>query len=179
MRPAPAIGLAATSSIALAEDLSSATAPLAPGKFTTSAHSDEYKMSNPLSAGPAAITHHGAVIDWPANPNEQMSHARVLRQGSNGWTCMPDSRKASAQPDVRGRDDDEVVHGDSGREEAGHRSRWTVLHADGRREAGTGRNSGTRPQPGQRMVLYRPAYHARASGFSQGRALGHQSGVIQ
>src|SRR5215813_13489980 len=56
------------------------------------------------------------------------------------------SRKASAQPDVRGRDHDEVVHGDTGREEAGHRSRWTVLYAHGRREAGTGRNSGTRPQ---------------------------------
>src|SRR5262245_60312611 len=82
------------------------------------------------------------------------------------------SRKASAQPDVRGRGHDEVVHGDRRWKEAGHRSRWTVLYAHGRREAGTGRNSGTRPQPGQRMVLYRPAYHGRASGFSQGRAPG-------
>jgi hypothetical protein len=32
------------------------------------------------------------VIDWPANPNDEMSHGRVLRQGSNGWTCMPDVR---------------------------------------------------------------------------------------
>jgi hypothetical protein len=35
-----AIGFAAISSMALAEDLSSVTAPLPPGTFTTSAHSD-------------------------------------------------------------------------------------------------------------------------------------------
>ena len=85
-----AIGFAAISSIALAQDLSSATAPLPPGTFTTSAHSDEWKIANALSAGPASITEHAAVIDWPANPNDEMSHGRVLRQGSNGWTCMSD-----------------------------------------------------------------------------------------
>src|SRR6266481_5478169 len=85
-----AIGFAAISSIALAEDLSSTTAPLPPGTFTTSAHSDEWKIANALSAGPATITDHAAVIDWPANPNDEISHSRVLRQGSNGWTCMPD-----------------------------------------------------------------------------------------
>ena len=56
------------SSIALAgddrEDLSSATAPLPPGTFTTSAHSDEWKIANALSAGPASITDHATVIDW-------------------------------------------------------------------------------------------------------------------
>ena len=85
-----AIGFAAISSIALAEDLSSATAPLPPRTFTTSAHSDEWKIANALSAGPASITEHAAVIDWPANPKDDMSHGRVLRQGTNGWTCMPD-----------------------------------------------------------------------------------------
>ena len=59
-----AIGFAAISSIALAEDLSSATAPLPPGTFTTSAHSDEWKIANALSAGPASITEHAAVMDW-------------------------------------------------------------------------------------------------------------------
>ena len=48
-----AIGLVAISSTAWAEDLSSATAPLPPGTFTTSAHSDEWKIANALSAGPA------------------------------------------------------------------------------------------------------------------------------
>ena len=85
-----AIGFAAISSIALAEDLSSATAPLPPRTFTTSAHSDEWKIANALSAGPASITEHAAVIDWPANPKDDMSHGRVLRQGTNGWTSMPD-----------------------------------------------------------------------------------------
>jgi pyruvate/2-oxoglutarate dehydrogenase complex dihydrolipoamide dehydrogenase (E3) component len=75
---------------ALAEDLSSATAPLPPGTFTTSAHSDEWKIANALSAGPAGITDGATVIDWPANPKDGMSHGRVLRQGTNGWTCMPD-----------------------------------------------------------------------------------------
>ncbi len=85
-----AIGFAAISSVALAEDLSSATAPLPPGTFTTSTHSDEWKIANALSAGPASITEHAAVVDWPANPKDGMSHGRVLRQGTNGWTCMPD-----------------------------------------------------------------------------------------
>lgn len=40
-------GFAEISSIALAEDLSSATAPLPPGIFTASAHSDEWKLANP------------------------------------------------------------------------------------------------------------------------------------
>jgi hypothetical protein len=84
------IGFAAISSIASAEGLSSATAPLPPGTFTTSAHSDEWKIANALSAGPASITEHAAVIEWPANPKDGMSHGRVLRQGTNGWTCMPD-----------------------------------------------------------------------------------------
>jgi phenylpyruvate tautomerase PptA (4-oxalocrotonate tautomerase family) len=89
-----AIGFAAISSIALAgddrEDISSATARLPSGTFTTSAHSDEWKIANALSAGPASITEHATVIDWPANPKHGMSHGRVLREGTNGWTCMPD-----------------------------------------------------------------------------------------
>jgi hypothetical protein len=56
-----AIGFAAISSIALAqsagssddrEDLASATALLPSGTFTTSAHSDQWKIANALSAGP-------------------------------------------------------------------------------------------------------------------------------
>jgi hypothetical protein len=41
-----AASLVAISSIASAEDLSTATAPLPPGTFTTSAHSDEWKIRN-------------------------------------------------------------------------------------------------------------------------------------
>jgi len=85
-----AIGFAAISSIALAEDLSSAMAPLPSGTLTTSAHSDGWKIANALSAGPVSITKHAAVIDWPTNPKDEMSHGKVLRQGTNVWTCMPD-----------------------------------------------------------------------------------------
>ena len=81
-----AIAFVAIASTALAEDLSSATAALPPGAFTTSAHSDQWKIANALSAGPASITEHAAVIDWPVNPKDGMSHGRVLRQGTNGWT---------------------------------------------------------------------------------------------
>jgi hypothetical protein len=88
-----AIGLVAISlaaHAARAEDLSTATAPLPPGTFTTSAHSDEWKIANALSAAPATIAEHASVVDWPANPRDGMSHGRVLRKGNNGWTCMPD-----------------------------------------------------------------------------------------
>jgi hypothetical protein len=80
----------AISSVAGAEDMSTGTAPLPPGTFTTSAHSDEWKIANALSAGPASITNHAAVVDWPSNPKDGQAHGRVLRQGTNGWTCMPD-----------------------------------------------------------------------------------------
>ena len=53
-----AISLATISSIACAEDLSTATTPLAPGTFTTSAHSDEFKIANATERGPRQ--HHGA-----------------------------------------------------------------------------------------------------------------------
>jgi hypothetical protein len=86
-----AICFAAINSTAVAQDLSSAVAPLPPGTFTTSAHSDAWKIANALSAGPASITKYATVIDWPANPKDGMAHGRVLRNGSNGWTCMPDT----------------------------------------------------------------------------------------
>ena|GEM_PF-632606 len=70
------------------EDLSSATDPLPPGTFTTSAHSDEWKIKNALSAGPPVVTDHATVMDWPID--RKRGHGRVLRQGTNGWTCMPD-----------------------------------------------------------------------------------------
>src|SRR5258708_38728527 len=88
-----AIGLAAISLAAQAvraEDLSPVTALLPSGTFTTSAPSDEWKIANALSAAPATIAEHASVVDWPANPRDEMSHGRVLRQGNNGWTCMPD-----------------------------------------------------------------------------------------
>jgi hypothetical protein len=83
-----AISLATISSIACAEDLATATTPLAPGTFTTSAHSDEWKIANALSAGPASITERAAVMD------RESEGWNVPRQGASPghqwWTCMPD-----------------------------------------------------------------------------------------
>ena len=69
-----AIGLVAISLAARAEDLSTATAPLPPGTFTTSAHSDEWKIANALSAAPATIAEHASVVDRPANPKDDNQH---------------------------------------------------------------------------------------------------------
>ena len=78
---------------AFAEDLSSATDPLPPGTFTSHQHSDEWLIKNALSAGPDWITDKATVkvMDTHAETGgggHMME--RVLRQGSNGWTCMPD-----------------------------------------------------------------------------------------
>jgi hypothetical protein len=86
-----ATSLVMISSMASAEDLSTATGPLPQGTFTTLEHSDEWKIANALSAAPATIAEHASVMDLPANPGDGMHHGRVLRNGSNGWTCMPDN----------------------------------------------------------------------------------------
>lgn len=73
------------------EDLSSATYPLSPGTFTTGAHSDEWKIRNASAAAPRFIAESATIIDW-ADPKMtgRLVMGRTLRQGSNGWTCMPD-----------------------------------------------------------------------------------------
>ena len=70
-------------------DSQSVSDPLPRGTLTTSQHSDEWKIRNALSAAPAIIAEHATVMDWPSDPKED-AHGRVLRQGNNGWTCMPD-----------------------------------------------------------------------------------------
>ena len=78
---------------AFAEDLSTATDPLPPGTFTSTQHSDEWKITNALSAGPPWITDHATVVETGMamrGGNPKMTE-RVLRQGTNGWTCMPDT----------------------------------------------------------------------------------------
>jgi hypothetical protein len=63
----------------------------APGAERT----DAWKIENALSAGPKVIADHAAVMDWPAAPGQEM---RVLREGTNGWTCMP-GRSWEPRPD--------------------------------------------------------------------------------
>ena len=47
------------------------------------------KIANALAAGPRYITDHATVLDWPA-PQDREQEMTVLREGSNGWSCMPD-----------------------------------------------------------------------------------------
>jgi len=47
-------------------------------------------MGRPPCSGSNAITDNATVIDWPVDPKGGHAHGRVLRQGNNGWTCMPD-----------------------------------------------------------------------------------------
>jgi len=82
------VGLAATSSIACAEDMSTARAPLPPDTFTTSAHSDEWKIENVLSADPASITDHATVVDWPLNLKDGHTHGECfVREPMVGLVC--------------------------------------------------------------------------------------------
>lgn len=83
------MGALCLASTARAENLSTATTRLPAGHFTTAEHSDEWKIKNALSAGPASITNHAAVMDWPKSGAHE--GGRVLREGTNGWTCMPDT----------------------------------------------------------------------------------------
>src|SRR5262249_17200970 len=70
-------------------ELQSVSDPLPRGALTTSQHSDEWKIKNALSAAPPIIAERATVMDWPTDLKDQ-GHGRILRQGANGWTCMPD-----------------------------------------------------------------------------------------
>lgn len=49
--------------------------------------SDEEKVQEALGAAPPGVTEKATVLDWPT---EEGGDFRVLREGSNGWTCLPD-----------------------------------------------------------------------------------------
>ncbi len=48
--------------------------------------SDAEKIASALQAGPRFVTQNATVIDYPTSPGGEY---RVLRAGSNGWTCLP------------------------------------------------------------------------------------------
>lgn len=50
--------------------------------FSSPVLADGHLIKSATSAGPAEISDHAAVQDWDGN---------VLREGSNGWTCLPDN----------------------------------------------------------------------------------------
>jgi hypothetical protein len=82
--------------LALLLAIASATSPTDPlprGTFTSADHPDAWKIENALSAAPAVIAEKATVRDWPADPeSKDLMGGRVLRQGTNGWTCLPDAR---------------------------------------------------------------------------------------
>jgi hypothetical protein len=47
---------------------------------------DAEKIADALRAGPAFITKDATLLDWPMSPGGEY---RVLRKGSNEWTCLP------------------------------------------------------------------------------------------
>jgi len=55
----------------------------------------EQKIASASSAAPAAVAAKATILDWPAKEGDQPP---VLRAGTNGWTCFPDS------PDTPGND---------------------------------------------------------------------------
>lgn len=93
-----AIGFSAICSIALAQDLSSATTPLSPGTFTTSVHSDEWKIANALSAGPTSITAQATVMDWPADPKDGLFHGECFARAPMVGHACPTFRECLTTP---------------------------------------------------------------------------------
>lgn len=47
---------------------------------------DAEKIADALRAGPAFVTKDATVLDWPSAPGGEY---RLLRKGSNEWTCLP------------------------------------------------------------------------------------------
>ena len=47
---------------------------------------DAEKIAEALRAGPAFITKDATLLDWPSAPGGKY---RLLRNGSNEWTCLP------------------------------------------------------------------------------------------
>jgi hypothetical protein len=46
---------------------------------------DAEKIADALRAGPAFVTKGATLLDWPSTPGGEY---RVLRKGSNPWTCL-------------------------------------------------------------------------------------------
>jgi hypothetical protein len=47
---------------------------------------DSAKINDALRAGPAFITKNATIVDWP---QQRGGEYRVLRKGTNEWTCLP------------------------------------------------------------------------------------------
>jgi hypothetical protein len=47
---------------------------------------DAEKIASAMQAGPKFVTQNATVLDWPSSPGGEF---RVLRAGTNQWTCLP------------------------------------------------------------------------------------------
>jgi hypothetical protein len=47
---------------------------------------DGEKIASALQSGPKFVTQNATVLDWPTSPGGEY---RVLRAGTNGWSCLP------------------------------------------------------------------------------------------
>lgn len=77
-------GLAMLAACAKQEE--AAPPPPAPG-------TPAWKVQNALSAAPEAVSSGAKVMDWPASDTAQPP---TLREGTNGWTCVPDDPNTPA-----------------------------------------------------------------------------------
>jgi hypothetical protein len=54
--------------------------------------SDTEKIASAMQAGPKFVTQNATVLDWPSSPGAEF---RVLRAGTNQWTCIPGRPEAA------------------------------------------------------------------------------------
>lgn len=52
-----------------------------PVSISTTAYADQAKIQSATSAGPNSLTKNATIMQWDG---------KVLRKGTNGWTCLPD-----------------------------------------------------------------------------------------
>jgi len=57
--------------------------------------SDAEKIVSAQQAGPQFVTQNATVLDYPTSPSGEF---RVLRAGSNEWTCLPGFPAAHDEP---------------------------------------------------------------------------------
>jgi hypothetical protein len=69
--------------------------PMPAAGAKTSPMTKAQKITNAMAAAPQAVSAKATILDWPAKEGDQPP---VLRAGTNGWTCFPDS------PDTPGND---------------------------------------------------------------------------
>lgn len=60
---------------------------LLPAVAASAQETDQEKIRAALGAAPPMISADARVLDWPSGPDADF---RVLREGDNGWTCLPD-----------------------------------------------------------------------------------------